>query len=392
MIDLHRTPLEACDACLRRSMVVALLAGGIDLARKQRRPLREVLALHEDELVAALGGAPSSATRWRIAHLDLAAVRRAVQARELRTVCRHGGGYPAQLLDDRSAPAVLYLLDRHAGSDERLRRCAGGAEGSPPPVVSIVGTRKGSPDGLGIARTLARGLAAAGVTVVSGMALGIDSAAHEGALDAGAPTIAVLAGSADVAYPPSKQSLWQKIARAGVVVSEMPPGQRAFKWNFLARNRIIAGLASATIVVEAAERSGSLVTAELAVELGRDVAAAPGSVLSWRSRGTNALIRDGASLIRDARDALDLVLGVDGATAALQSAAGRAVPAPPDLAPRLAELLVAIDDGRDTVAAIASDPSSAAAVHAGLMELELLGLVERAPGGRVRRVAAGVPC
>jgi DNA processing protein len=388
VIDLRHARLGACDACLRRSMLVAFAAGGIDLARKQRRPLRDVLALDEPDLVAAAGGHAADALRTRLDALDLVTLRSAIAASRVATICRHGAGYPAQLGDDRSAPAVLYVLAQDQAVEDRFGAMAGGADGNPPPVVSIVGTRKGSPDGLAVARTLARGLAAAGVTVVSGMALGVDSAAHEGALEAGGATIAVLAGGADAPYPRSKQRLWERIATDGVVLSEMPPGQRAFKWNFLARNRIIAGLAAATIVVEAAERSGSLVTAELAVDLGRDVAAVPGSVLSWRSRGTNALLRDGATLVRDARDALDLVMGVDGATAALRRAAAGAVPPPPGLDPHLTRLLAALDDGRDTVTAIAADAVSAATVRGGLMELELLGLVERVGAGRVRRVAA----
>jgi DNA processing protein len=220
------------------------------------------------------------------------------------------------------------------------------------------------------------------------MALGIDSAAHAGALEAGGRTVAVLAGGADVPYPRSKARLYEAIVRGGgAVVSEMPPGFQAFKWNFPARNRIIAAAAPATIVVEAAERSGSLITADLALQLGRDVGAVPGPVVSWRSRGTNALLRDGATLIRDARDALDLVLGIEGADAAVGWAAGETVPPPSGTAPALLALLAAIEDGRDTIATLATDAAGAAAVRAGLMELELLGLIQRAPGGRVRRLS-----
>ncbi|HEU4976849.1 MAG TPA: DNA-processing protein DprA [Baekduia sp.] len=377
----------ACDACLRRSLLVAVVAGGIEVARRQRRPLRDVLALDEDDLLAAVGGRKADELRERLDRSSLVELRRAVELAELDAVCRHDPGYPSQLLDDRSAPAVLYVRAVGGAARDRLEAAVGAAHREPPPAVAIVGTRKASDDGLAVARALARGLGAAGITVVSGMALGVDSAAHEGALDAGGTTVAVLAGGADVPYPRSKQRLWGRIATTGLVVSEMPPGRRPFPWNFLARNRVIAGLAAATIVVEAAERSGSLVTAELAVELGRDVGAVPGSVLDWRSRGTNALLRDGASVVRDARDALDLVLGVDGAMVALERATGAATRPPADLEPRLAWLLRALDDGRDTVTAIAADPAQAGDVRAGLMELELLGLVERVAGGRVRRVS-----
>ena len=143
------------------------------------------------------------------------------------------------------------------------------------------------------------------------MALGVDSAAHDGALQAGGPTVAVLAGGADVAYPRVAS------ARCTAGSAEARRGRlrgaarlRAARWCFPARNRIIAGLASATIVVQAAVRSGSLITAELAMDLGRDVGAVPGSPLDWRSAGANALLRDGATVVRDAVDALDLALGV----------------------------------------------------------------------------------
>jgi DNA processing protein len=218
------------------------------------------------------------------------------------------------------------------------------------------------------------------------MALGIDSAAHTGALDVAGPTVAVLAGGADVPYPSSKRGLYaQIVAHGGLVVSEMPPGFRAFRWNFPARNRIIAALAPATIVVEAAERSGSLITADLALDLGRDVAAVPGPVGHWRSQGTNSLLRDGATLIRGVHDALDLVLGSASAHAVLARAESTAIAPPPDLAPELLCLLAAIEDGRDTITALAPDPAGAASVRAHLMELELLGLVRRAGAGRVVR-------
>ena len=174
-----------------------------------------------------------------------------------------------------------------------------------------MGTRRASADGLEVARALGRGLAAAGVTVVSGMALGVDSAAHAGALESSGRTVAVLAGGADVPYPPSKARLHQLIAERGCVVGELPPGFVAMRWCFPARNRIIAALAHMTIVVEAARRSGSLITAEIAADIGRDVGAVPGPVTAWRSAGTNALLRDGATVIRDAADALDVAVGVD---------------------------------------------------------------------------------
>jgi DNA processing protein len=159
----------------------------------------------------------------------------------------------------------------------------------------------------------------------------------------------------------------------------MPPGFRPFRWCFPARNRTIAGLASLTIVVEAAARSGSLITAELAQELGRSVGAVPGSVLAPRTAGSNALLRDGALVIRHAQDALDEALGIGVATALDGPDGG-------ELAASLRTLLVRVEDGHDTVSALAATPTQAQHVLAGLAELELLGFLRRGPGGRYVRV------
>lgn len=378
---------HACDACLRRTALVELLAGRLEIARRGGRPVRDVLALGDDALLAAVAGRETGAVLQRWRDRPPAALRAVADRAGLTVLCRHDAAYPARLRDDRAAPRTLFV----AGRLERFAELAGTADGPRPPVAAIVGTRRASPDGLEVARLLGRGLAAAGVTVVSGLALGIDGAAHDGALEAGGATIAVLAGGAEIAYPQRRRRTHEAIVTRGAVVSEMPAGFRAFPWSFLARNRIIAGLGAATIVVEAAERSGSLVTAELALELGRDVGAVPGAVVSWRSRGTNALLRDGATLIRDARDALDLVLGLDApAHAAAAARAAGPVPAPPDLEPDLAALLTAVEAGAESIDVLASGTRSAAAVQAGLMELELLGLVRRSPGGRVAR-ATGAP-
>jgi DNA processing protein len=380
-------PDVACPACLRRARLLTLVAGGLEIAHRRRRPIRDVLALDDAALLAAAaGGAGVAALSERLAAVSPFELLADAADADLEVLCRHTADYPERLTDDRAAPHALFVR----GGEEpraRLARLVGArADGTPAAVVSIVGTRRASPEGLEVARALGRGLAAAGVTVVSGMALGVDSAAHLGAIDAGGPTVAVLAGGADVPYPASKTRLYNSIlATGGAVISELPPGFRAFRWNFPARNRIIAGLAPVTIVVEAAERSGSLITAELALDLGRDVGAVPGPVLSWRSRGTNALLRDGATLIRDAVDALDLALGIDGAQAALQRAATERLPPPASLEPELLALLAAVEDGRDTVAALTPDAAGAATVRAGLMELELLGLIRRIPGGRLLR-------
>ena len=166
-------------------------------------------------------------------------------------------------------------------------------------AVAIVGSRRASPYGLGVAETLARDLAARGVTIVSGLARGIDTAAHRGALAAGGRTLAVLGCGLDRAYPPENRALAAEIAARGALLSQFPPGTPPLARHFPARTRIIAGLTLGTVVVEAAESSGALITAGLAGELGRLVCAVPGRTTSPLSRGTNGLIRDGATLVRD---------------------------------------------------------------------------------------------
>jgi DNA processing protein len=383
----------ACAACLRRTWLLAQVAGGLEVAHSRRRPIRSVMALDEAPLIAAVCGQKGLREQAAAARpVDLLA---AAADAGLEVVCRHGAAYPARLHDDVAPPATLFV---RGGCEARARLVGlvGGTgqdaeAGRRPPAISIVGTRRASPEGLEVARMLGRGLAGLGVTVVSGLALGVDSAAHTGAVEVCGPTVAVLAGGADVPYPTRKAGLYAAIlAAGGAVVSEMPPGFRAFRWNFPARNRIIAALAPVTVVVEAAERSGSLITADLALELGRDVGAVPGPVLSWRSRGTNALLRDGATLVRDVQDAAEMVLGIAGAAAALKRAATDTIPPPATLAPELRTLLIAVEGGQDSVAALASDPARAAKVRAGLADLELLGLIRRTSGGRVLRTTRAV--
>jgi DNA processing protein len=357
----------ACGACLSRTWLIARLAGSIEIARHQRRRLREILALPDEELIAAVGGVRASTVAEELERLDIDALREAVERARLEAICRHDARYPARLRDLPDAPAALFV----AGGAARLAQLAGGALEDGPRAVAVVGTRRASADGLEVAASLSRGLAAAEVTVVSGMALGVDSAAHAGAVTTTGRTVAVLAGGADVPYPPTKARLYERIVERGCVVSELPPGFVAMRWCFPARNRIIAALGHMTVVVEAARRSGSLITAEIAIDLGREVGAVPGPVTAWRSAGTNALLRDGATLIRDAGDALDMAVGVE-----------RHEPSLLHLEPRLRALLGAVADGRDTLAALTSAAADVGPTLAGLTELELLGHLRRAAGGR----------
>jgi DNA processing protein len=356
----------ACDGCLRRSALIGLLAPWIARALDDRRRLPAVLALDDDELVAAVCGKKRGLLDGELAGFDPDVARARAGRAGLATVCRHDGAFPEGLAQAPDAVAALYVL----GDGARLAALADHR------VVALVGARRASAYGIEVARSLGRDLAAAGVPVVSGMALGIDSAAHEGALEGGGLTAAVLAGGADRAYPRSRASLHRRIAAAGLVVSELPPGTAPHRWMFPARNRIMAGLAAMTVVVEGTVSSGSLITAAFAEELGRDLGAVPGQVTSPLAAGPNDLITEGACVVRSAADVLDALYGAGGS---------RPRPEPPALDPRLAGLLAAVERGEGSPDALASDPAGAASVLAGLTELELLGLVRRAGGGYVRR-------
>jgi DNA processing protein len=180
-------------------------------------------------------------------------------------------------------------------------------------AVAVIGARHASQEGLVAAREIASDLARAGIVVVSGLARGIDSAAHRGALDAGGRTIAVLGTGIDRVYPPENEQLTEQIASNGLLVTEFLPGSHPEDWHFPKRNRIISGLSRAVVVVEARDKSGSLITARLAADQGRDVMAVPGTIVGGRNRGANALLRDGAKLVESAVDILQ-ELGVDGGT------------------------------------------------------------------------------
>ena len=250
------------------------------------------------------------------------------------------------------------------------------------PAVAMVGARNASAAACRFARGLAHDLGREGLVVVSGLARGIDSAAHDGALEGG--TIGVIAGGIDVAYPPENAERQNAIATRGLLIAEMPPGTEPRARHFPYRNRIIAGLAAGTVVVEAAPRSGSLITARLAAEAGREVMAVPGSPLDPRAQGCNQLIRDGATLVQSAADVVEV----------LQPSAVRRVAEPPEsFAPRPAEdageehrraienllgpVAVAVDE------LVRLSGASPAEVQLVLLEFDLAGRLDRHAGGRV---------
>lgn len=277
--------------------------------------------------------------------------------------------YPALLAEVEGAPPILLYR-----GDLTLTAA---------PCVAVVGARNASAAAVKLARDFAADLAGAGLTVVSGLARGIDGAAHEGAFPR---TIGVIASGIDIAYPPQHGQLQERIAAEGLLVAEQPPGTEPRGSHFPSRNRIIAGLASGTLVVEAAVKSGSLITARLAGEAGREVMAIPGSPLEPRSHGCNHLIREGAVLVNSPEDVVELLSGFDGtprstfgepASAFAYAPEDFAEAEPANVAGLLTLAPVAVDE------IIRQSGASAAAVQMALLELELAGRLERHAGGRV---------
>jgi len=268
--------------------------------------------------------------------------------------------YPDCLWQIADPPVVLWV----AGHQDALSN----------PGVAVVGARQATPYGLATATRLARELAEAGLVVVSGLARGIDGAAHQGALEAGGVTVAVLGSGPDRIYPAEHQDLAARVRRTGALVTEFPPGSSPLPWRFPLRNRIISGLSRAVVVVEASERSGSLITARAALEQGRDVLAVPGSVASGRYRGAHALIKDGARLVETVDDILDEIgWGRPAAPPAVGSTKQREISA------LEATMAAGESYSLDDLAAVTG--RSAADLLADLAGLELAGRVVRVGGG-----------
>jgi len=314
--------------------------------------------------LAGKGGAYRIADEGRVAK-EVAAVR----AAGARYLFRDSPEYPALLGELDSAPPIL--------------TCRGDTALALRPSVAIVGARNASAAAVKLARQFAGELSDAGFVVVSGLARGIDGAAHRASLDGG--TIGVIASGIDIAYPPEHGDLQEEVATRGLLLAEQPPGTEPLARHFPSRNRIIAGLCAGTLVVEAAPKSGSLITARLAGEAGREVMAVPGSPLDPRAQGCNQLIRDGAVLVQSAADVIELVTGFTGSPRSTfrEAAAGySALPdelgdEPADVAGLLTTAPVPVDE------LIRQSGESAAAVQLALLELELAGKLVRHAAGRV---------
>ncbi|MDX6636439.1 MAG: processing protein [Solirubrobacterales bacterium] len=365
---------RACVECLRRSWLLADLGPYVERVATgevgSRSP--ELLRLSNEDLVEVSAPKVAEQLLARVAALPEERLNEELLLAGCWACCRHGDLYPDHLCDAADAPWALI-----GRGDPKL---LDGLE--PFQAVTIVGARRATSYGREIARELGRELAAAGLIVVSGLAFGIDGCAHRGALDAGR-TIAVLGCGPDVAYPASHRTLWRRICETGLVISELPPGATPWRWTFPARNRIMAALSGMTVVVEAATRSGSLITTDLAADLGRDLGAVPGPVTSRASAGPNSLLASGAQVIRDAQDVLDAMLGPG---RKLTPRGG------PDLDPRLQAVLAAVEAGEGTCDAVATATGlSGPAAAAALSHLELLGYLHCSNLGSYMRTLLSPP-
>jgi DNA processing protein len=354
-------PVDACPGCLRRTWLLARLAGHLDHHRDR---IDELLGLGDVDLIAALGGRHRDSIESEYAAFDPAAAGAAVARVQTEAVCRCRAAYPANLLDLPAPPAVVHV----AGGLGRLQTLLDG------PAVAIVGSREPSPYGAEVAAVLGRGLASAGVTVVSGLARGIDSSAHRGAIDADGHTVAVLGGASERPYPARTRALHRRLVKTGAVLSELPPGTAVRRWMFPARNRIIASLSAMTVVVEARAGSGAMITAAHAQRLSRATGAVPGRISSPLARGPHDLLRRGALLVDGPQIILEALFGPE-------FEVERQGPSAPDLDPRQRLVLDALAAGSDTGRALELAGLGADAGLAVLAGLELAGLVNRRPGG-----------
>lgn len=334
---------------------------------------------HEEALLATPGITPKTVERLQEASKrDIAKARKAMRDWGIRLLVQESSDYPAALAGLPDPPPYLFVR----GTVEERDRAA----------VAIVGTRHATEYGKGIASKLASDLAQRGITVVSGLARGVDTQAHKGALDAAGRTFAVCGCGLDVAYPSENRSLMEQIENAGACISEFAPTVHPEAWHFPARNRIISGLSVGVLVVEAAERSGALITADFALEQGREVFAVPGNIHKAQSKGAHALIKAGATLVDSVDDILtalnaralpfeDLKLAQKTRKAEMEAGAGK-FGIRPDLSAAENRVYLALDvEPRhvDDVAAVAN--MGAGEVNATLVMLELKGAARRLPGG-----------
>lgn len=367
-------PDPACPECLRRAWLVGRLGPFIEVACDDRPGKRtpELLRLDNEDLLGAV--VPAKADEFLSwAHgLDYDEMLALLDRTECWSVCRHSDSFPPGLRDGADAPPAL-IGRGHGIGLEALQ---------PDGCVTVVGARRATGYGLEVAASLGRELASGDMTVVSGMAIGIDGAAHRGALETGR-TVAVLGCGPDRPYPATHRRLYRRILEGGLILSEQPPGTEVRRWCFPARNRIMAALSGMTVVVEAQRHSGSLITAGMAADAGRDVGAVPGPVTGRASAGSNELIASGAALVRGAQDVFDRMLGVGVRPQGLFG---------PDPGPDADLVLEAIERGCatiDAVSAATGRPADEVAVD--LTRLELMGYLRGTAAGAWQRTSLEAP-
>ncbi len=369
---LSQDSLSQPEAFARIRLLRSPHVGPVSFRQLMRRFGTAIAALEALPDLAARGGGKYRAAPREKVEAEVAAVRRA----GARYMFHDSPEYPSLLAEIESAPPVLTVR--------------GDADLAARPCIAMVGARNASAAAMRLARDLAAELAGEGYTIVSGLARGIDGAAHRGALPA---TIGVIASGIDITYPPQHSELQEEIAQTGLLLAEQPAGTEPRGSHFPSRNRIIAGLALGTLVVEAAPKSGSLITARLAGEYGREVMAIPGSPLDARSHGCNQLIREGAVLIQSAADVIELVSGFGGMPRTRLRSSTQDMFEPPagnehgeevaDIAALLTTAPVAVDE------LIRQSGAGTAAVQMALLEMELAGRLERHAGGRVSAIMGG---
>jgi DNA processing protein len=350
----------SCQRCARRRWLFATLSARLDLCARDPVRFWRLLELTDANLIDAIGGRRRTALHAAYRQFDPEDID---SCEDVESVCRHHRAYPLSLRGNPLAPHVLSLRGGLGRFTEMLDKT----------VVAIVGTRRATDYGMGTARDLARGLATSGVVVASGLSEGIPVAAHSGALEAHGATFTVMAAGLDRCSPAWCRALYGRVIAGGCAISEAPAGLPSRYWGVLARARTLALLAQLVIVVEAEERPWELACAQVAQALGKPVAAVPGRLSSYASRGTNSLLMSGAQLIRGPQDALDLLYGVG----------TRKAPEPAiEIEPRLRSVFERVGAGENTMEKLTAHGDKPDNIALALVELELQGLLIRGDGGR----------
>ena len=344
--------------CIGFKKIAAHFSDPTQALSASRQQLSEIPGLDKDAIDGLI-----NFSEWRQAEGEM----RRARDTGVRLISFTEPDYPERLRAIADPPPLLYVNGELLAADEK--------------AVAVIGSRSASEYGLKVARSMGRGLASLGFTVVSGMARGIDGAAHQAALDAGGRTLAVLGCGVDRIYPPEHTGLYQRITLHGAAISEFALGTRPVAFNFPARNRLISGLSLGVVVVEATEKSGSLITAALALEQNREVFAVPGEAGSSRSRGAHRLIRQGAKLVESAEDIIEEIAPQIASAQDIARCSKRALPQQCSDDTRrifglLQERILQIDE------VIQSSGLSSAQVSQILLELELQGFLRQLPGKR----------